>query len=467
MRKKWLVGLLAMLTVLAFPVGAFAADGPTNIQLQAGLNTAFTFLAFILVFFMQAGFALLEAGSTRMKNAGHVAGKTILTTGVAALSFWALGFGFGFGNDGGNGFMGLTGFFMSGTDAAASFDALSGLDVPITIMFLFHFAFAAVSLSIACGGMAERAKLSVYIIFGILFSIVIYPVVAHWVWGGGWLGKLGMQDYAGSTVVHLTGATAALVATLLLKPRLGKFNKDGKPNIIPGHNQVYSILGVIILWFGWFGFNPGSAVSAMNDGFFGYVALTTNIAAAAGGVFALLVSWMVYGKADIPAMLNGVLAALVAITGSCAFVAPWAALVIGAVAGIVTFFTAQWFERARVDDPVYAFSVHGVAGMWGAVSTGFFATPELVKITGVGQAGLFYGGGFTQLGVQLLGLIGTLAFVFVISFIILGAMKAIMGIRVTEEEETMGLDISEHGTYGYPEQMKLVAEAEKRSGIVN
>lgn len=316
-------------------------------------------------------------------------------------------------------------------------------------------------------GMAERAKLSVYIIFGILFSIVIYPVVAHWVWGGGWLGKLGMQDYAGSTVVHLTGATAALVATLLLKPRLGKFNKDGKPNIIPGHNQVYSILGVIILWFGWFGFNPGSAVSAMNDGFFGYVALTTNIAAAAGGVFALLVSWMVYGKADIPAMLNGVLAALVAITGSCAFVAPWAALVIGAVAGIVTFFTAQWFERARVDDPVYAFSVHGVAGMWGAVSTGFFATPELVKITGVGQAGLFYGGGFTQLGVQLLGLIGTLAFVFVISFIILGAMKAIMGIRVTEEEETMGLDISEHGTYGYPEQMKLVAEAEKRSGIVN
>ncbi|MFB5760498.1 ammonium transporter [Paenibacillus medicaginis] len=464
MKKKWLIPLLALLTILAFPVGAFAAEeGPTNVQLQAGLNSAFTFLAFILVFFMQAGFALLEAGSTRMKNAGHVAGRTVLTLGVSALAFWALGFGLGFGNDNGNGFMGLTGFFVSGTDAAPSFASLSAYDVPVTIMFLFHFAFAAISLAIACGGMAERAKLSVYIVFGILFSIVIYPVVAHWVWGGGWLAQLGMQDYAGSTVVHLTGATAALVATILLKPRLGKYNKDGKPNVIPGHNQVYSILGVIILWFGWFGFNPGSAVSAMNDGFFGYVALTTNIAAAAGAVFALAVSWMVFGKADIPSMLNGVLAALVAITGSCAFVAPWAAVIIGAVAGIITFFTAQWLERRRIDDPIYAFSVHGVAGMWGAVSTGIFAKPELVEITGVGKPGLAYGGGFGQLGVQLLGLVGTFAFVLVISFIILGAMKAVMGIRVTEEEETMGLDMSEHGTYGYPEQMKLLADAEKRT----
>jgi Amt family ammonium transporter len=463
MRKKWLIPLLALLTILAFPVGAFAAEeGPSNVQLQAGLNSAFTFLAFILVFFMQAGFALLEAGSTRMKNAGHVAGRTVLTLGVSALAFWALGFGLGFGNDNGNGFMGLTGFFVSGADAAPSFDSLSALDVPVTIMFLFHFAFAAISLAIACGGMAERAKLSVYIVFGLLFSIVIYPVVAHWVWGGGWLAQLGMQDYAGSTVVHLTGATAALVATILLKPRLGKYNKDGKPNVIPGHNQVYSILGVIILWFGWFGFNPGSAVSAMNDGFFGYVALTTNIAAAAGAVFALAVSWMVFGKADIPSMLNGVLAALVAITGSCAFVAPWAAVIIGAVAGIITFFTAQWLERRRIDDPIYAFSVHGVAGMWGAVSTGIFAKPELVEITGVGKAGLAYGGGFGQLGVQLLGLLGTFAFVLIISFIILGVMKAVMGIRVTEEEETMGLDMSEHGTYGYPEQMKLIADAEKR-----
>ncbi|WP_339241182.1 ammonium transporter [Paenibacillus sp. FSL R5-0517] len=455
MRKKWLVSMLVMLTLLAFPVSAFAAaEGPTNIELQSGLNSAFTFLAVVLVFLMQGGFALLEAGSTRMKNAGHIAGKTILTLGISVIAFWGLGFGLGFGN--GNGFFGTTGFFLSGDSMAASFESLAFSDVPLTIKFVFHLAFAAVSLAIACGGMAERAKMSVYIVFGTLYTIIMYPVVAHWVWGGGWLAELGMQDFAGSTVVHLTGATAALVATILLKPRIGKYNKDGKPNIIPGHNQVYSVLGVIILWIGWFGFNPGSTLSAMGDGFFGYVALTTNVAAAAGGVAALLISWAVLGKSDIPSMLNGVLAALVAITGACAFVEPWAALVIGALAGIITFFTAQYFDRKGIDDPIYAFSVHGIAGMWGAISTGLFATPELAENAGVGQAGLFYGGGFHQLGVQLLGLAGAFAFVLVMSFIILGGMKAIMGIRVTEEEETMGLDISEHGTYGYPEQMKSV-----------
>lgn len=455
MRKKWLVSVLIMLTLLAFPVSAFAAaEGPTNIELQSGLNSAFTFLAVVLVFLMQGGFALLEAGSTRMKNAGHIAGKTILTLGISVIAFWGLGFGLGFGN--GNGFFGTTGFFLSGDSMAASFESLAFSDVPLTIKFVFHLAFAAVSLAIACGGMAERAKMSVYIVFGTLYTIIMYPVVAHWVWGGGWLAELGMQDFAGSTVVHLTGATAALVATILLKPRIGKYNKDGKPNIIPGHNQVYSVLGVIILWIGWFGFNPGSTLSAMGDGFFGYVALTTNVAAAAGGVAALLISWAVLGKSDIPSMLNGVLAALVAITGACAFVEPWAALVIGALAGIITFFTAQFFERKGIDDPIYAFSVHGIAGMWGAISTGLFATPELAENAGVGQAGLFYGGGFHQLGVQLLGLAGAFAFVLIMSFIILGGMKAIMGIRVTEEEETMGLDLSEHGTYGYPEQMKNV-----------
>ncbi|CAH1215108.1 MULTISPECIES: ammonium transporter [Paenibacillus] len=460
MRKKWLVSMLAMLTLLAFPVSAFAAaEGPTNVELQSGLNSAFTFLAVVLVFFMQGGFALLEAGSTRMKNAGHIAGKTILTLGISVIAFWAFGFALGFGN--GNGFFGTTGFFLSGDQMAASFESLAFSDVPLTVKFVFHLAFAAVSLAIACGGMAERAKMSVYIVFGALYTIIMYPVVAHWVWGGGWLAELGMQDFAGSTVVHLTGATAALVATILLKPRIGKYNKDGKPNIIPGHNQVYSVLGVIILWIGWFGFNPGSTLSAMGDGFFGYVALTTNVAAAAGGVAALLISWAVLGKSDIPSMLNGVLAALVAITGACAFVEPWAALVIGALAGIITFFTAQWFDRKGIDDPIYAFSVHGIAGMWGAISTGLFATPELAETVGVGQAGLFYGGGFHQLGVQLLGLVGAFAFVLVLSFIILGGMKAIMGIRVTEEEETMGLDMSEHGTYGYPEQMKSL---ENKSG---
>ncbi|MBY9082474.1 ammonium transporter [Paenibacillus sp. HN-1] len=461
MKRKWLCFVLAMLTLMIYPVSAFAADAPAPADLQIGLDTAFTFLAFILVFFMQAGFALLEAGSVRMKNAGHVAGKTVLTLAIASLCFWAIGFAFGFGD--GNNIIGTTGFFYGGDSAASHYaNALGFSDVTMNVKFLFQMAFAAVSLAIVSGGMAERAKLSVYIIFGILFSVIIYPVVAHWVWGGGWLATKGMQDYAGSTVVHLTGATAAVVATILLKPRLGKFNKEGKPVIIPGHNQVLTVLGVIILWFGWFGFNPGSALSPMG-GFFGHVALTTNIAAAAGGLAALVASWLYFGKSDIPAMLNGVLAALVAITGACAFVQPWAAIIIGLIAGAFTFMTAQWLERAGLDDPIYAFSVHGIAGMWGAVSTGLFADPDLIEANGlVGKAGLFYGGGVHQLGVQVLGVVGTFVFVAVMSFICLYIIKLVIGLRVTEEEELMGLDISEHGTYGYPEQMKLITDSEKK-----
>lgn len=446
---------LTLILLLAFPVLAYAADeGPTPAALQLAVDSVWVMLAAILVIFMQAGFALLESGSTRMKNAGHVAGKTILTFGLCGLAFWALGFGFAFGD--GNSILGFKGFFFDGTEemAAASFSSLAFSDVPGSIKFLFQLAFVGVSLAIAWGGFAERAKLSVYFVFGVLFTVVIYPFVAHWIWGGGWLAEHGKQDFAGSTVVHLQGATAALAATLLLKPRLGKYNKDGKPNLIPGHNQVLSVLGVIILWIGWFGFNPGSTLSAVNDGFFGFIAMNTNLAAAAGGVAALLVSWLYFGKADIPSMLNGVLAALVAITASCAFVETWAAVVIGLVAGTLTFFTAQWFEKAGIDDPVFAFSVHGIAGMWGSLSTGFFASPRLVEIVGVGREGLFYGGGLHQLGVQAMGVAVSFVFVFVLSYAILWVMKQTMGLRVTEEEEIMGLDISEHGTYGYPEQMK-------------
>jgi Amt family ammonium transporter len=453
--KKFLLAFGLMMLLLPAAL-AFADDPkpPEPLQLQSAIDAVWVLLAAVLVIFMQAGFALLEAGSTRMKNAGHVAGKTILTFGICAIAFWALGFGLAFGN--GNPFFGTTGFWLTGLEdqAKAAFSSLASSDVPIGVKFLFQLAFAGVSLAIAWGGFAERGKLPVYFIFGVLFTVLIYPIVAHWVWGGGWLAQIGMQDFAGSTVVHLQGATAALVATLLLKPRIGKFNKDGTPNLIPGHNQVLSVLGVIILWVGWFGFNPGSTLSAMNDGFFGYIALTTNMAAAAGGVAAMIVSWMYFGKADIPSMLNGVLAALVAITAACAFVEPWAAIVIGALAGIITFFTAQWFEKWGLDDPVYAFSVHGIAGIVGTLSTGFFATKDLAAKVGVGGAGLFYGGGFHQLGVQALGVFGALVFVFILSFIILSILKATIGLRVTEEEEIIGLDLSEHGSYGYPEQMK-------------
>lgn len=417
------------------------------------MNTVWVIVAFLLVFFMQAGFALLEAGATRMKNAGHIAGKNVLSFAIASLVFWAVGFALSFGD--GNSFFGMTGWFVdvSNPHSGDGFSALGSSSVPLAAKFLFQLVFAGVSLAIMWGGIAERAKLIVYFVFGALFIGAIYPVIAHWVWGGGWLAELGMQDFAGSTVVHLQGGVAALVGALLLGPRIGKYNKDGTTNLIPGHNTVYSVLGVIILWFGWFGFNAGSTLSAEGD-FFAYIALTTNLAAAAGAVAALLTAWLVLGKPDIGYMLNGVLAALVAITASCAFVKPWAAIVIGALAGFFMVFSVLYFDRvAKVDDPVGAFSVHGVAGIWGTLSTGFFAAPDLVEKTGVGKPGLFYGGGLAQLGVQALGLVASFAFVFAASFLVMYAIKKTVGLRITREEEIIGLDISEHGASGYPEQL--------------
>ncbi|MCP3738166.1 ammonium transporter [Rossellomorea sp. BNER] len=404
------------------------------------LNSVWLMLGAILVIFMQGGFILLEAGSTRMKNAGHIAGKTIFTFGIASIMFWAVGYGFIFG-DNGNFFVGLTDFFYSGYE-------IEGMSYSTAAFFMFQLAFAGISLTIAFGGFAERGKLSAYVIFAVLFSALIYPVVAHWIWGGGWLAEHGKQDFAGSTVVHLTGAMAAFAATILLKPRMGKFNKNGSANNIFGHNQVFTALGVLVLWIGWFGFNAGSTF-VVDDGFFGFVALNTNVAAGAGAVSALIISWIVLGKSDIPTMLNGALAGLVAITASCAFVETWAAVVIGLVAGVLVFYSMKLVEKLKVDDPIFALSVHGAAGVWGTLSTGLFATPELAT---VGLPGLFYGGGFTQLGVQAMGVAVSGAYAFVVSFVILYVMKKVMGgLRVSEEEEIIGLDVSEHGSYGYPE----------------
>lgn len=408
------------------------------------MNSLWTMVAAILVIFMIGGFILLEAGSTRMKNAGHVAGKTIFTFGLASLVFWAVGYGFIFGGNA-NFFVGMTDFFYSGGGE-------DGASVSPTVFFVFQLAFAGIAITIALGGFAERAKLSAYVIFTILFGIIVYPVIAHWVWGGGWLAEHGKQDFAGSTVVHLTGAAAALAATMILKPRIGKFNKDGSSNNLAGHNQVYTALGVLILWVGWFGFNAGSTVS-VDAAFFGYVALNTALAAGAGAVAATFISWVALGKSDIPTILNGALAGLVAITASCAFVDVWASVVIGLIAGVLVFYSARFFEKRKIDDPIYALSVHGTAGIWGTLSTGFFATTELAT---TGKPGLFYGGGVDQLLVQLMGVAACGAFAFAVSYAILFIMKKVMGgIRVTEEEEIMGLDMSEHGNYGYPEQMVL------------
>ena len=437
--KIWGFLLFAFLCLLP---GTALAAGEVE-QVAKSADYLWIIVSAILVIFMQPGFTLLEAGSTRMKNAGHVAGKTVFTFGISTLVFWAVGYAIAFGE--GNPLIGLTGFFLNGiTDVAG---------IPVSIHFFFQLAFAGVSAAIAFGGFAERAKLSAYLLFGILFVAIIYPVIGHWIWGGGWLAEHGKQDFAGSTVVHLTGATAALIATMLLKPRIGKFIKKNKPNSLPGHNQVYTVLGVFILWIGWFGFNAGSTLSVSSD-LFGHVAMTTQLATAASAVFALLVSWMHRGKADITAMLNGTLAGLVAITASCAFVEAWASVIIGAVAGVIAYFMPIYVEHKGIDDPIFAISVHGVAGVWGTLSTGFFAAPRLVEIVGVGKEGLFYGGGLHQLGVQAVGVLTCFAYVAIVSYICMALLKVTIGIRVSEEEEILGLDLSEHGAYGYPEQFE-------------
>jgi Amt family ammonium transporter len=406
------------------------------------LNSLWVMVGAVLVILMIGGFILLETGSTRMKNAGHIAGKTILTFSIGSVIFWAVGYGLAFGK--GNALIGLSDLFYSGYD-------IKGLSLSGAVFFLFQLAFAGISLTIAFGGFAERAKLSVYLVFSVFFSILVYPPIAHWIWGGGWLAEHGKQDFAGSTVVHLTGAMAALAATILLKPRIGKYNKDGSANNLAGHNQVFTALSVLLLWVGWFGFNAGSTLG-VDKAFFGFVAVNTNLGAAAGTVAAMIVSWMVNGKADVPMMLNGALAGLVAITASCGFVDTWAAVVIGFISGILVFYSIRFFEKRKIDDPIAALSVHGTAGVWGTLSNGFFATKELAS---VGKPGLFYGGGFHQLGVQAMGVITCAAYAFIVSFVILAIMKAVMnGLRVTEEEEIIGLDMSEHGSYGYPELIK-------------
>jgi len=425
----------------------------THHQLLIAMNTVWVVVAAVLVMFMQAGFAFLEAGLTRMKNAAHIAGKNVLIFGVASLVYWLVGFGLAFGH--GNGLVGLHGF-------APSFDALLAVgkapyaaftSIPGAAGWLFEVVFAGVSLAIVWGAMAERAKLWVYFAFGAIFTVV-YSLVSHWIWApGGWLQRFGMQDFAGSTVVHYQGALAALAGAIILGPRIGKFGQDGRANAIPGHNMPYAVLGTLILWFGWFGFNPGSTLSVDfgGFGFFAYVATTTNIAAAAGAVTGMCVAWVKLGKPDISMMLNGALGALVAITAASGFVAPWAAIVIGIGSGLIAVFGVIWVESIGIDDPIGAVAVHGMSGVWGTLATGIFAVPMLADKLATGTGGLVYTGSFHQLGIQALGLVAVGAFTFSTSFGALFVMHKLWGIRVEDHVETAGLDVSEHGMWGYPE----------------
>ena len=427
----------------------------TNQQLAIAASTIWVVVAAILVMFMQAGFSFLEAGLTRMKNVGHVAAKNVLVLGIASVVYYLVGFGIAFG-DGGNGLFGGGGFAPDAETLLAIGEAPFSWfsTIPASAGYFFQVVFAAVALAIVWGAMAERTRLWVYFAFGIVFTL-IYSVVSHWIWHpDGWLFAKGMQDFAGSTVVHYQGALAALAGALLLGPRIGKFAADGRPNAIPGHNMAFTTLGVIILWFGWFGFNAGSTLGVVSGdklGYFAYVALTTNVAAAAGGLGGVIVSWLVIKKPDLSMTLNGVVAALVAVTAACGFVAPWAAIVIGFVAGAIAVVGVLAVERARIDDPIGAVAVHGMAGVWGTLATGIFAVPALAENLATGTGGLWYTGSFDQLGTQALGLAAVGAFTFTASFGALWVMKVTVGIRVEPEVETAGLDVSEHGMWGYPE----------------
>ncbi|MEO8036738.1 MAG: ammonium transporter [Acidobacteriota bacterium] len=435
----------------------------SNKELTIAASTIWVVLAAILVIFMQAGFAFLEAGLTRMKNVGHIAAKNVLILAIVSIVYYLVGFGIAFG-DGGNSFVGGSGFMPTIDEllsvGQAPFSWFS--EIPGAAGYLFEVAFAAVSLAIVWGAMAERTKLWVYFAFGAVFTL-IYSLVSHWIWSPeGWLFARGMQDFAGSTVVHYQGALAGLAGALLLGPRLGKFGPDGKPNAIPGHNMAYTTLGVLILWFGWFGFNPGSTLTVGHGnaadgfvgggvGFFSYVALNTNLAAAAGVLGAVVTSWIVVKKPDLSMMLNGAIAALVAITAACAFVAPWAAILIGFVSGIIVVVGSLLVEKVGIDDPVGAIAAHGMSGVWGTLALGFLAVPKLADRLATGKGGLFYGGGVHQLGVQALGLVSVGAFTFTLSFVILYIFKKTFGIRTEPEVESAGLDVSEHGMWGYPE----------------
>jgi len=401
-----------------------------NADIIMGLNTVWVLVTGFLVFFMQAGFGLLEAGLTRAKNACNILTKNFLDFCMASLGFWAIGYAIMYGA--GNGFMGRSGFFLHNLPAETA-------GVPTLAFWFFQAVFCGAAATIVAGAMAERMRFPAYLCYSFFISVLVYPVVGHWIWGGGWLANLGFKDFAGSAVVHSVGGWASFVGTWMLRPRIGKYAPDGRPNAIPGHSIPLAALGVLILWFGWFGFNPGSSLSGLDAHLIALVATNTNLAAAAGGITSMLVVWAMYGKPDLSMTMNGTLAGLVAITAPCAFVTPGESVIIGLAAGVLVVLGAKWLDRIRVDDPVGAVPVHGMCGVLGVLAIGLFD----------GEAGLFHGGGVHQLAIQALGIVAVVAWVLGTMFIIFKAIDKVIGLRVSEAEELRGLDIGEHGMESY------------------
>jgi Amt family ammonium transporter len=416
---------------------------------SVAINSIWVVVAALLVIFMQTGFAFLEIGFSRGKNVGTVIAKILTNFSIAALLYWAVGFAFAFGN---GDIIGHSGFFLRAYGDPQEAFAVMGLsDATIESKWLFQFSFCAVSLAIVWGTTLERIKFGVYVIYAVVFAGLIYPIGSHWVFGGGWLqSNLGMQDFAGSTAVHLIGATGGLAVLLLLGARRGKYGADGSPRAIPGHNMPLFGLGVLILWLGWFGFNPGSTLGAL-DGRFPEIAMVTLLAAAAGVLFSILTAYWKTKAVDIGMAGNGAIGALVGITAPSGYVEPWAGVIIGAIAGVIVPLGVYAIDK-KIDDPVGALTAHGLCGVWGTLACGIFTSPRLAEYNAFGEGGLLYTGSLHQLGTQALGVVVVFAFVFSLSFLTFFLIKKTYGLRVSAEEEEAGLDITEHGMYGYPEQ---------------
>ncbi len=417
--------------ILIGVTGAYAQD-ESAINL---IDTLWVLMAAFLVFFMNAGFAFVETGFCRSKNAVNILGKNFSVFAIAMVAFWAIGYGLMFGD--GGALIGANSFFVSETATNPA------PNIPVFAFFFFQAAFAAAGCSIISGAVAERIKFGSYLLFGFILVAVIYPIGGHWVWGGGWLGEMGFHDFAGSTVVHSVGGWAALAGVLLLGPRLGKYRPDGSSRAIVGHSIPLATLGGFILWLGWFGFNPGSQLAL--DANVPRIALTTALASCAGILGAMITAWIIGGKPDLSMIVNGCLAGLVAITAPCAVVSPAGSLIIGAIAGFLVVVAVYFFDRIKVDDPVGALAVHLANGVWGTLAVGLFAIPTYMDGTG----GLFYGGGLSLLGVQLIGVLAIGATAFVSSLVLWAIIKATIGIRVSREEEIGGLDVGEMGLEAY------------------
>jgi Amt family ammonium transporter len=455
--RSWLKNRFAVRVALGVAAASMAfgqtpAAGPTTAELKVMADTIWVLITAFLVFWMNAGFGFVESGLCRAKNATNILGKNFVVFALSALAYWAIGFGLMFAD--GNTFIGLGGWFVGGADNSPAmgdaykgiFGSLNWTGVPLLAKFFFQLVFAGTAATIVSGCVAERIHYKSFMVFTLILVGISYPITGHWIWGGGWLAKMGFWDFAGSTVVHTVGGVAGLAGILLLGPRHGKYKPDGSMVPIPGHSMSLVFLGGLILWLGWFGFNPGSTMAA-NPVAIAHVAMTTNMACVAAIMSSTIVAWIMLGKPDFTMTINGALAGLVAITAPCAFVSVNSSVIIGLIGGILAVPAVMLFDKLKIDDPVGALSVHLVNGVWGTLSIGLFATKEA---PGGGPDGLFNGGGMTSLITQAIGSASVIAFTFAVSFIGWYLIKMVIGMRVDLHDEITGLDKSEMGMEAYP-----------------